>query len=211
MARQKRASWFKLFSHQRPALESVSDADAGQGLKATFRYFDGEDINPALLSPAAYTVFCVLRPGVDESILDYANAVQNGRNGGNKRWKNQDSPPIPPNSPPIGVPTEVEVEADAEADTKIIDEERMADKPPRAPRFSPPSVEDVRQFCSEIGAGIDAEAFVDYYTANGWVQGKGKPIKDWKAAVRTWARRENQGAQNARHAVLTDAEYLEGS
>ena len=34
----------------------------------------------------------------------------------------------------------------------------------------------------------DAEKFVDFYTVNGWVQGKSKPIKDWKAAVRTWER-----------------------
>lgn len=57
-------------------------------------------------------------------------------------------------------------------------------------RFSPPSVDDVRQYCKEINSTIDPEAFVDYYTANGWVQGKGKPIKNWKAAVRTWQRRE---------------------
>lgn len=35
-----------------------------------------------------------------------------------------------------------------------------------------------------------AGAYFDFYTANGWVQGKGKPIKDWKAAVRTCIRRE---------------------
>ena len=35
---------------------------------------------------------------------------------------------------------------------------------------------------------VDAEMFIDYYEANGWVQGKGKPIKDWKACIRTWDR-----------------------
>jgi len=33
----------------------------------------------------------------------------------------------------------------------------------------------------------------DHYQANGWVQGKGKPIKDWKAACRTWIRNAIQG------------------
>ena len=44
----------------------------------------------------------------------------------------------------------------------------------------------MRAYCEERRNGIDPQRFVDYYTANGWVQGKGKPIKDWKAAVRTW-------------------------
>lgn len=54
--------------------------------------------------------------------------------------------------------------------------------------LSPPTVEEVRAYCSERGNSVDAQAFVDFYTANGWVQGKGKPIKDWKACVRTWER-----------------------
>ena len=37
---------------------------------------------------------------------------------------------------------------------------------------------------------MDAQAFLDHYEANGWVQGKGKPIKNWKAAIRNWNRRE---------------------
>lgn len=52
--------------------------------------------------------------------------------------------------------------------------------------FVPPTVLEVADYCVERKNSVDAEAFVNFYTANGWVQGKGKPIKDWKAAVRTW-------------------------
>ena len=52
--------------------------------------------------------------------------------------------------------------------------------------FVPPTVQEVAKYCQERRNNVGAEAFVDFYTANGWVQGKGKPIKDWKAAVRTW-------------------------
>lgn len=59
-------------------------------------------------------------------------------------------------------------------------------------RFTPPSVDDVRQYCYERGNNIDAEAFVDYYTARGWKYGQGRPVVDWKAAVRTWEKRERR-------------------
>lgn len=54
--------------------------------------------------------------------------------------------------------------------------------------FTPPTIQEVRDYCSERKNKIDAECFVDFYKANGWVQGKGKPIKDWKAAIRLWER-----------------------
>lgn len=57
-------------------------------------------------------------------------------------------------------------------------------------RFTPPSLEEVSAYISEKGYSIDAEAFVDFYSSKGWMIGKNK-IKDWKAAVRTWARRDN--------------------
>lgn len=59
-------------------------------------------------------------------------------------------------------------------------------------RFVPPTEEQVRAYCQERHNKVDVERFVDYYTANGWVQGKGKPIKDWKACVRTWERNTKQ-------------------
>lgn len=68
--------------------------------------------------------------------------------------------------------------------------ESKADKPPTRPRFSPPTVDQVRAYCTEKGYAVDPDRFVDYYTSNGWRVGKNK-MKDWKAAVRTWNRKED--------------------
>lgn len=64
-----------------------------------------------------------------------------------------------------------------------------ADNPPIRHHFSPPTVEEVRAYCAEKGYNIDPDRFVDYYTSNGWKVGK-NPMKDWKAAVRSWSRKE---------------------
>lgn len=52
-------------------------------------------------------------------------------------------------------------------------------------RFKIPTLEEVRAYCQERKNNIDPERFIDYYTAKGWKIGK-EPMKDWKAAVRTW-------------------------
>ena len=57
-------------------------------------------------------------------------------------------------------------------------------------RFVIPTVEEVQEYCNERGNNIDAQHFVDYYSARGWMLGKSH-IKDWKACVRTWERNES--------------------
>jgi hypothetical protein len=63
-------------------------------------------------------------------------------------------------------------------------------------KFKKPSIEEVQQYCFERNNNIDAEHFIDYYDANGWKVGK-NPMKDWKAAIRTWEKRNNGGNNNA--------------
>jgi hypothetical protein len=58
--------------------------------------------------------------------------------------------------------------------------------------FVPPSVEEVQAYCDERKNGINAQRFVDYYTSVGWTVGKGKKMVDWKAAVRTWDRQDEE-------------------
>lgn len=57
--------------------------------------------------------------------------------------------------------------------------------------FVRPKVEEVEAYCRERGNNINSQAFIDYYTANGWKVGR-NAMKDWRAAVRTWERNERE-------------------
>lgn len=64
----------------------------------------------------------------------------------------------------------------------------------RASPFVPPSVGDVAAYCVERKNKIMPSEFIDHYQANGWMRGKTK-IKDWKACVRTWEKRNGSERQ----------------
>ena len=79
---------------------------------------------------------------------------------------------------------------DSKSDSQILKESNTKNNTSNktlSKRFTPPTVEDVRSYCSERKNNVDAQRFVDHYTAVGWKVGK-NPMKDWKAAVRTWER-----------------------
>ena len=61
--------------------------------------------------------------------------------------------------------------------------------------FIPPTVEEVRSYCSERKNNVDPQTFVDFYQGKGWMVGKNK-MKDWKAAVRTWERSRKESVQS---------------
>lgn len=52
-------------------------------------------------------------------------------------------------------------------------------------RFSKPTIQEIEAYIKEKNLHFDAEHFFDYYESKGWVVGK-SPMKDWKAACRTW-------------------------
>lgn len=57
-------------------------------------------------------------------------------------------------------------------------------------RFTPPSPEEVDAYAKEQCLNIDAVRFCDYYESCGWVVGRNRPMKDWKAAARRWSKNE---------------------
>ena len=67
--------------------------------------------------------------------------------------------------------------------------------------FIKPAIEDIEDYINEKGYRVDAHKFYDYYESNGWKVGK-NPMKDWKAAIRNWARndydkpKESKGSGN---------------
>ena len=75
-------------------------------------------------------------------------------------------------------------------DKDSIDKDSIESKA-KSTRFVPPTIEEVREYCKERGNNVDAERFVDFYSAKGWMVGKNK-MKDWKACVRTWEKRDKK-------------------
>ena len=59
-------------------------------------------------------------------------------------------------------------------------------------KFTIPTPEEVQAYCEDRKNGILGQQFCDFYSSKGWKIGK-EPMKDWKAAVRTWEmRRKDQ-------------------
>lgn len=63
-----------------------------------------------------------------------------------------------------------------------------ADKPRR---FTAPSVAEIAAYCVERKNNINAQRFFDFYESKGWRVGN-QPMKNWKAAVRTWEQSDEQ-------------------
>ena len=83
------------------------------------------------------------------------------------------------------LPKEKEKEKDKEKEN---DKER--DKKPQK-RFTPPTVDEVAEYCKELNYKIDPQYFIDYYVARGWELKPGQKVKDWKACIRTWKKRDS--------------------
>jgi len=60
-------------------------------------------------------------------------------------------------------------------------------------KFIPPTLEEVAVYADSLGdPDFPAERFIEYYTAMGWRHKHGGAVRDWKATVRTWWRRDNE-------------------
>lgn len=71
-------------------------------------------------------------------------------------------------------------------------------------KFVPPTVEEVRAYCTERKNNVDPEAFVAHYTANGWKVGGRGAMKDWKAAVITWEKNDFSSKGSGKKVVAQD-------
>jgi predicted phage replisome organizer len=75
--------------------------------------------------------------------------------------------------------TEEDIEEDKDIDKDKVRRDKSHTK------FIPPTLEEVKAYCSERRNNVDPERFIDFYSAKGWMVGRNK-MQDWKAAIRTW-------------------------
>lgn len=74
----------------------------------------------------------------------------------------------------------------------------------KSKRFVKPSIDEIAVYMEERNMNNVSQKFYDFYEAKGWMIGK-NPMKDWKAAVRTW---ESNHQKTSQPATTTSPKYF---
>ena len=184
------------------ALEELTDEERGKLVLAMLKYHRDGTPPPefqGIVKMAANFIF----PTLDRS-KTYA---ENGRKGGLKT--NASS-----NASSNALSNASSIDKTKQDKTKPKQEDNGSARPSRTKRnFVKPSADEISEYCSECGLQVDAQRFLDYYESNGWMVGK-NPMKDWKAACRSWAHRSNNeplsGSVQSRNGEGTQSSYGDG-
>lgn len=63
-------------------------------------------------------------------------------------------------------------------------------------KFQKPTIEEVSDYIQEKQLNVNPDQFFNYYESNGWMVGR-NPMKNWKAALRTWHAKSKTPQQQA--------------
>lgn len=174
--------YLKVWTDLRHNLRPFSDAEIGRLFIAMMEYAECGTV-PDLRGNERY-IWETAKAEIDRQRDAYQKKCEVNRINGASRTQ---SHPVAANGP------QSQQDYKTKDKTKTEEKEGTKKRVISAPRFTPPTVEEVEAYCLERQNGIDPQSFVDFYTANGWVQGRqGKPIRDWKACIRTWEQREQK-------------------
>ena len=176
----------KIFRSFLEATESLPPEQFKEAWLAVMHYgMDGVEDD---LSPTGKLFLAMAKPVIDNSL-----AIREGNSRGGKKSNEVDAKSNEVDAKSKQVDTKSN-----EVDTKSKQqEEGIRNKEYRSKdnnikesrRFTPPSLQEVREYCSQRGNKVDPEQFIDFYESKGWKVGAAA-MKDWKAAVRTWEKRD---------------------
>jgi hypothetical protein len=182
MAENKKS--FVLYCDIIHTIEQLSDEQAGHLFKHVLYYVN--DLNPETDNVITKIAFEPIKQQLKRDLVRYEKIRERNSLSARMRWDANACERIPNDA------KNADNDNDNDNDINIVLEQK-AKKPKR---FTKPPVDDVRQYMAELNMNDMSQRFVDYYESNGWKVGK-NPMKDWKAAVRTWKQQNNDKKQES--------------
>lgn len=171
------------------AMQALSDEQRGRLVLALFS-LSGLCEAPELDTTTRVAFIC-LSPSViraqDAAKRRNRASIENGKKGGRPRSRTLEKSG---ENPALFLEKRGVSENASQANPKPSQTKRSGEE--RRGGFRPPTLSEAKEYCAEEGFSADAGRFVDYYAAQGWRLGSGQPMRDWKAALRNWERRDAQ-------------------
>lgn len=183
--------YLQIFADKEELLAPFDDAERGRLFTAMLRY--ALHCEETELSGNERFVWPVFKQMIDQS----REALDNKRKAGSARQQAAaEVSSAQQAAAEASTSQQTEAEGHIKQESRINNQESRnknnnegEEKRARVARFSPPDAAEVAAFAKEHGLSINAEQFVDFYSAKGWRVGN-SPMKDWRAAVRNWVRRD---------------------
>lgn len=154
------------------------------------------DLKEPKLTGFPKALFSLIRPILDTNIQRWKNGRKGGAPIGNLNAKkqpknNQKTTEKQPNK-------DKDVNKDKEYNIKNVNIEDKSSNngADKSTRFVPPTLTEVQDYIQKNSYSVDASTFIDFYTSKGWMVGSNK-MKDWKAAVRTWQRKQKSSGNSS--------------
>ncbi|WP_346298119.1 DUF6291 domain-containing protein [Alistipes sp.] len=180
---------FTFYRSFRDAVDMTNKEEQLVLYKAIADYaLDGIEPDVSTLGVLGQLCWTAISPNIKSGRRNYINGCNGGAPEGNCNAKKQ--PKNNPNSTEKQ-PGQTSTKNKNRNKTKNKNDEESIEKvATKRTAFVAPSLQEVSDYISEKGYAVDARQFVDFYESKGWMVGSNK-MKDWRAAVRTWTRRQN--------------------
>lgn len=176
-------SFLKIYFDFDEKTDELTDNEKGRLLLAMLRY--AMTAQKPVLTGNERFLFSAFKSEIDRDIATYNAKIANGNLGGRPAMEK-------PNETENNLTKPNVTEHNLNAKNKNKEQEEDIKENPlkgvkEKLRFSPPTIDEVTVYCQERGNRVDPQRFVDFYASKGWRVGN-QPMKDWRAAVRTWER-----------------------
>lgn len=184
---KKSPPWLKLYAERKYLFKLLDGESVKTVIVATLDYLE-TGTTPSDLSESEQVVFELLQKDADEAANLYNQRINAKKDKTKTDRVSTDNRPIIDRVSTDGE-LELEIEQEQELD---LEREREREKE----RGTPPTLSDVKNYCTEKGLTISAEKFFTHYQSTGWKAGK-NPITDWKAKANEWASEDKERAKTA--------------
>lgn len=171
MAESMKGKYVPVFLEWLDVTQDLTAEEKGNLIDAVVSYASGIEYEH-LLTGCTRIAFRFLKGQIDRNKAISEKRSKAGSNKPEQTGTNGNKP----EQPSANAPKEKEKEKEKENN-------KDSSKPKR---FTPPTLDEVKAYCAEIGFDLDAEYFLDYQDARNWVLSNGKKAQDWKAVLRTW-------------------------
>ena len=201
--------WFKARNIWGAAILSLPDEDAGRLAKAIWGY----TMNGVVEDLGAYNgMFAMILMMLQQDEAKEADISEKRAVAGATGGKANAHKPKQKQANALFASSEQANEANAdnknknknidikERDIPTVYQERKQQRS----KFTPPSLDEVADYCASRNNGINPQHFIDYYSARGWYLKPGQQVKDWKACVRTWEANEKARSPTTKRVIAQD-------